>query len=490
MLANLRRVQGKQAILFALAAAAVEHPDETVRAALYPVVGEATLRDLVKEAAANESAFRLRVRTVLRSSYSAHYRRMLPKLLGALEFACSNTAYRPVMDALDLLRRYAAVSGQKRYYAIGEHVPLEDVVPAEWRGAVVDDEGRVERVPYELCVLRALREAVRRREVWVAGANRWRDPEADLPQDFEDNRDVHYAAIRKPLDPSAFVADLRQRVQGSLDGLQHALASRTTGGVKVTTRHGEPWISVPTPMKQPEPANLAALKKEVEARWGTIDLLNVLKEADYLTDFTAEFTSVAAREVTDRATLRRRLLLVCFALGTNMGIKRLADSLAGAGGGADTEAALRYYRRLYANRDNLRAAVRRVVNATFAARDVGLWGEGTACASDSKKFGSWPSNLMTEYHARYGGPGVMIYWHVERKSVCIYSQLKTCSASEVAAMIEGVLRHCTSTEVERNYVDTHGASVVGFAFSHLLGFELLPRLKNIGSARLYAPSAG
>jgi hypothetical protein len=62
--------------------------------------------------------------------------------------------------------------------------------------------------------------------------------------------------------------------------------------------------------------------------------------------------------------------------------------------------------------------------------------------------------------------------------------------SEVAAMIEGVLRHCTSAEVERNYVDTHGASVVGFAFSHLLGFKLLPRLKHIGSARLYPPGTG
>ena len=30
---------------------------------------------------------------------------------------------------------------------------------------------------------------------------------------------------------------------------------------------------------------------------------------------------------------------------------------------------------------------------------------------------------MTEYHVRYGGHGVMIYWHVERKSVCVYSQL-------------------------------------------------------------------
>ncbi len=79
----------------------------------------------------------------------------------------------------------------------------------------------------------------------------------------------------------------------------------------------------------------------------------------------------------------------------------------------------------------------------------------------------------------------MIYWHVERNSICIYSQLKSCSASEVAAMIEGVLRYCTTAEIDRDYVDTHGASVVGFAFAHLLGLRLLPRLKNIASQRLY-----
>ena len=36
-------------------------------------------------------------------------------------------------------------------------------------------------------------------------------------------------------------------------------------------------------------------------------------------------------------------------------------------------------------------------------------------------------------------------------------------------------------------MDTHGASVVGFAFTELLGFRLLPRLKNIGSIRLCRP---
>lgn len=118
-------------------------------------------------------------------------------------------------------------------------------------------------------------------------------------------------------------------------------------------------------------------------------------------------------------------------------------------------------------------------------------GEGTtACASDSKKFGAWDQNLMTEWHIRYGGRGVMIYWHVEKNSVCIYSQLKTCSSSEVAAMIEGLLRHCTQMKVEKNYVDTHGQSVVAFAFCHLLGFGLMPRLKGIHKQKLYRPDSG
>ena len=129
LLNDLRRVRGKQGLLFRLAEAAVNHPDDTVRMALYPVVGEATLRDLVREAKASEGAFRARVRTVLRSSYSAHYRRMLPPLLGALTFRSNNVAHRPVMDALALLAEHLAVPGSCRFYA-AEHTPSPSTV---WR---------------------------------------------------------------------------------------------------------------------------------------------------------------------------------------------------------------------------------------------------------------------------------------------------------------------------------------------------------------------
>ncbi len=96
---------------------------------------------------------------------------------------------------------------------------------------------------------------------------------------------------------------------------------------------------------------------------------------------------------------------------------------------------------------------------------------------------------MTEWHVRYGGRGVMIYWHVDKGSTCIYSQLKRCSSSEVGSMIEGVLRHCTDKEIQRQYVDSHGQSVVGFAFCYLLGFDLAPRLKAIARQKLALPNA-
>ncbi len=107
-----------------------------------------------------------------------------------------------------------------------------------------------------------------------------------------------------------------------------------------------------------------------------------------------------------------------------------------------------YVRNRFISKDNLRAAIAAVANAILRERKVWIWGEATSCAGDSKKFGAYDQNLLTEWHIRYRGPGIMVYWHVEKKAICIYSQIKRCSSSEVASMIQGLLRHCTDMTVE------------------------------------------
>lgn len=123
---ELKRVRGKEGILLRLAEAAVAEPQGTVRKVVYPVAGESVLKALAAEAKANEARYRARVRTVLRSLYSNHWRRMLEPLLRALELKGNNTVYRPVMDAIDLLGRYLD-------QPIKEGAHYDEAEKARWR---------------------------------------------------------------------------------------------------------------------------------------------------------------------------------------------------------------------------------------------------------------------------------------------------------------------------------------------------------------------
>jgi TnpA family transposase len=44
--------------------------------------------------------------------------------------------------------------------------------------------------------------------------------------------------------------------------------------------------------------------------------------------------------------------------------------------------------------------------------------------------------------------------------------------------------------IEASYVDSHGQSFVGFGVTRLLGFDLLPRIKQVNHCKLYLPAAG
>jgi TnpA family transposase len=426
---------------------------------------------------------RHQVHTYLRASYASHYRRMVPQLLQALEFRSNNTTHQPLIAALELLKRYA--NSSQRLFPAREDVPLAGVVPPVIEGLVVHagtkGHQRVDRINYEICVLRELRERLRCKEIWVVGADRYRNPDEDLPQDFDAKRDSYYDGLGQPRDAETFIAQLQEAMKSALDTLDRGMPKNPSVKILPNGR-----IVVTPLVALPEPVHLVNLKGELVVRWPMTSLLDVLKETDLRVGITPHFTSLTSHEALDPETLQRRLLLCLYGLGTNTGLKRVAN-----GNHGESAADLRYVLRRYVRKEGLRQAIADVVNATFRIRRTDIWGEGTtACASDSKKFGVWDQNLLTEWHIRYRGPGVMIYWHVEKQAVCIYSQLKSCSSSEVAAMMEGVLRHCTEMSVERQYVDSHGQSEVGFAFSHLLGFQLLPRLKSIARQKLYRPETG
>ena len=463
----------------------MESPSGVIEQVIYPVVSQQTLRDLVKEYKYTGTAYRQRVHSVMRASFASHYRRLIPQLLGALEFRSNNDLHRPVIQALELLTKYALSIA--RYYQDEEDLPIDGVLKSGWKEILLekdsDGKERINRINYEISVLQALRERLCCKEIWVVGASRYRNPDDDLPTDFEVNRQVYYQALTLPEDVETFICGLQQQMASGLEKLDQGMPKNKD--VTIIGK-GRGLIRLSPFEPAPEPINLKQLKEEINRLWHKTSLLDILKETDLRVNFTRNFKSMGTREILDRETLQKRLLLCLFGMGTNTGLKRINTGING-----ENYQDLLYVRRRYIGKDQLRSAIAEVVNAIFEIRSPQLWGEGTtSCASDGKHFGAWEQNLMTQYHLRYHGRGVLIYWHVEKNSTCIYSQLKTCSSSEVAAMINGVLRHCTSMEVKKNYVDSHGQSEVAFAFTHLLGFQLMPRLKRMKIQKLYRPAVG
>ncbi|WP_445766581.1 Tn3 family transposase [Rheinheimera sp.] len=485
LLKDFQKVYGKNTLLMRIAQAALEHPDDKVKEVVYPIASVQTLANLVKELKSSGNGYKKEVHKVIRASYGGHYRRMVPAILASLQFRSNNEQHSPVLEALSWIQEHQDI--KRQYYLLSEDIPIEGVIRPKWRDVVIetDEHGtqRINRINYEICVLQSLRDRLRCKEIWVIGADRYRNPEDDLPQDFGLKRDFYYNELGKTQDAQLFVTQLQEQMRQALSGLNTSIPKNQK--VRLFTS-GKNRISITPLSEQAEPLNINRLKGEIQSRWPMTSLLDILKEADLRVNFTDCFQTQRTTERLDRETLQRRLLLTLYGMGTNTGLKRVSASRHGI-----TYKELLHVRRFYVHKNAMRQAICNVANAIFKARNPHLWGEGTtSCASDSKKFGSWDQNLMTEWHLRYGGRGVMIYWHVEKKSTCIYSQLKRCSSSEVASMIEGVLRHCTEMSVDKQYVDTHGQSEVGFAFCHLLGFNLMPRLKNIGSQKLYVPGTG
>src|SRR5262245_58593854 len=221
LLADLRRVTGKTTLLFQLAETTLAHPEGIVKDVVYPVVSERILQNLVKELGATGPAYRRKLQTVMRSSYRSHYRRIMPALLTTLEFRSNNALHRPVLRALALVKKY--LQSGLRYYPVDEQVPLEEVVRSDWQEMVIEEDQygqqRINRITYEICVLQAVREKLRCKEIWVPGANRYRNPEEDLPVDFEQQRVAYYEALHHPLDADTFTHSVQQAMTHALEAL-------------------------------------------------------------------------------------------------------------------------------------------------------------------------------------------------------------------------------------------------------------------------------
>jgi TnpA family transposase len=315
--------------------------------------------------------------------------------------------------------------------------------------------------------------------IWAKNTYRYRSPEKDIPNYVLQNQRKFSDELGLIAEEASFISSLKESLNRALIDFNEDIKSNdqvsilNNGHIKIT-----PFVA------QNPSENVSCIHQEILKKWGNINLIDAFKEASLRIGFTKRFTSVGKYSNISDDVLIMRLLLALYAIGSNTGLKRISS----ANFDID-ESELKYIKTRFINASNIRLAIVDVVNEVLRIRDPKIWGEATtSVACDSKKIAAWDQNLLTQWHPRYQGQGIMVYWHVDTNALCIYSQSKTCNSSEVGSMIKGFLDHSTKMDMDAAYVDTHGQSTIGFGVSKLLNFNIFPRLKNISSQKLYTAS--
>ena len=176
----------------------------------------------------------------------------------------------------------------------------ELVFKSDCKGPDRNGSVRIDRAVYELCVLGALRDGLRSKEIWGVGADCYRNPDEDLPQDFDERRERYYGALGQPMEADRFVEGLRREMEASLAMLDENVPQNPYLRLR---EKGKARISLSPLPAQAEPPNLDDLGIEIAGRWPMTSLLDILKEADLRLGLTDQLTTAASRQILDPDTL-------------------------------------------------------------------------------------------------------------------------------------------------------------------------------------------
>ena len=119
-----------------------------------------------------------------------------------------------------------------------------------------------------------------------------------------------------------------------------------------------------------------------------------------------------------------------------------------------------------------------------------LWGSGKHASADGTKWNLYEQNLLSEYHVRYGGYGGIGYYHVSDTYVALFSHFIPCGVWEAVYLLDGLLKNRSDIQPDTIHADTQGQSAPVFGLAHLLGIDLMPRIRNWKELKLFRPSKG
>ena len=214
-------------------------------------------------------------------------------------------------------------------------------------------------------------------------------------------------------------------------------------------------------------------------------VLDIMANIEHWIQFTRHFGPMSGNEPKLKDPAERYLMTI-FAMGCNLGPNQAARHLAGN----VTPHMLSYTNRRHLALEKLDKANRELVELYLQLDLPKLWGDGKAVAADGTQFDFYDDNLLAGYHFRYRKMGAVAYRHVANNYIAVFQHFIPPGIWEAIYVIEGLLKADLSVEHDTVYSDTQGQSATVFAFTHLLGINLMPRIRNWRDLIMFRPERG
>ncbi|WP_326771166.1 Tn3 family transposase (plasmid) [Streptomyces sp. NBC_01591] len=406
-----------------------------------------------------------------------------------LKFTATSEDSR-VLDALAHAQRHQAARGEyiTAFNEEGKEVDIS-FATQNWRKAVVDKtrSGQFVRKHFEAMVFTALAEELRTGDVAVVGSEEYADwSEQLLAWEVVQETLGSYlvevglaeAGESAEFDATFFRRQLEDKLRGAAAAADAGYPEND--GLVIDPETGIPSLKAFRADGQRPSAK--RLEQEIKARMPERSLMGIVARTAYWVEWWRRFGPPSGNEpkLTDPLG---RYVIVTFVKGTNMGPYEAARHIPGVSGHELSYVANKHFSIVLLNE-----AVADLVNA-HARLDISqAWGDGTAVAADGTHMDTYLDNLLSETSVRYGKPGGIAYHHVSDTYIALFTHFIPCGVWEAVYIIEGLLKNTSEVQPTTVHADTQGQSFPVFALAHLLGFDLMPRIRNWKELTFYRPS--
>ena len=390
----------------------------------------------------------------------------------------STTEDRSLMDAIELILSQERARGDW----LDEPVDLAFTTHL-WRKTITrrteQGEERIHRRLFEVCVFSSLANELKSGDVAVRGSETYADYRQQLLpwEQCEPLLDDYCRQVGLPASAVGFVNALQSKLmqvadltdQGYLENGQVIIGD---DGLPVLKRHKAKDMS----------RGARALETAILDRLRERSVIEILCDVAHWTSWPRHFGPLSGSDTKiDQPT--ERYVLTAFTYGCNLGPAQAARHLRGTA----SAHMLSFVNRLHVDANKLAAACRDIINSYAGLQLPKLWGDGKRAAADGTKYDLYDQNLLASYHIRYGGYGGIAYHHVSDTYVALFSHFIPCGVWEAVYIIDGLLKNTSDIQPDTVHADTQGQSLPVFGLSHLLGIQLMPRIRNWRDYRFFRP---